>query len=112
MRDEDRIRLRHMLDAANDAVSFARARTRDDLDSDRQLAMALVKCVEILGEAASQVSTEAQEEVAALPWRDMIGMRHRLVHTYYDINLEVLWRTVRDDLPPLVRTLKAVLSEG
>ena len=99
-----------MIDAANDAVSFAHGRTRDDLDSDRQLAMALVKCVEIVGEAASQVSPDAQDEVPGLPWDDIVNMRHRLVHAYYDVHLEILWRTVRDDLPPLIRTLRTVLG--
>jgi uncharacterized protein with HEPN domain len=110
LRDDDRIRLRHMLDAALDATVFTQGRKREDLNLDRQLALALVKCVEIVGEAASQVSSDAKEEVA-LPWRDIIGMRHRLVHAYYDINLEVLWRTVHDDLPPLIHTLKSVLGE-
>jgi len=99
-----------MLDAARDAVAFARSRKREDLDRDRQFALALVKCVEILGEAASQVSAEGQKEVVALPWREMIDMRHRLVHAYYDINLNILWRTVRDDLPPLIQVLEQVIG--
>ena len=106
MRDEDRIRLRHMLDAARDAVTFAQGRTCEDLARDRQFALALVKCVEIIGEAASQVSADGQKEVVALPWREIIDMRHRLVHAYYDINLNILWRTVRDDLPPLIQVLQ------
>ena len=110
MRVEDQIRLRHMLDAARDAVTFAQGRTCEDLARDRQFALALVKCVEILGEAASQVSAEGQKEVVALPWREIIDMRHRLVHAYYDINLKILWRTVRDDLPPLIQVLEQVVG--
>lgn len=107
MRHDDSVRLRHMLDAAQDAISFARGRGRKDLDSDRQLVMALVKCVEIVGEAAGQVSADTQAEIAELPWRDMIDMRHRLVHGYYDINLDILWSTLRQDLPPLIETLRS-----
>jgi len=99
-----------MLDAARDAVTFAQGRTCGDLARDRQFALALVKCVEILGEAASQVSAEGQKEVVALPWREMIDMRHRLVHAYYDINLKILWRTVRDDLPPLIQVLQPLVD--
>jgi uncharacterized protein with HEPN domain len=99
-----------MLDAARDAVTFAQGRTCEDLARDRQFALALVKCVEILGEAASQVSAEGQKEVAALPWREIIDMRHRLVHAYYDINLKILWRTVRDDLPPLIQVLQPLVD--
>ena len=97
-----------MLDAARDAVAFARSRKREDLDRDRQFALALVKCVEIVGEAASQVSAEGQKEVVALPWRDIIDMRHHLVHAYYDINMEILWRTIAKDLPPLIQVLQQV----
>jgi len=110
LRDEDRIRLRHMLDAARDAVAFAQGRKREDLDRDRQFALALVKCVEIIGEAASQVTAEGQKEVAALPWQDIINMRHRLVHAYYDINMEILWRTIIKDLPPLIKALQQAVG--
>jgi uncharacterized protein with HEPN domain len=95
-----------MLEAARDAAAFAQNRKREDLDRDRQFALALVKCVEIVGEAASQVTAEGQKEVAALPWQDIINMRHRLVHAYYDINMEILWRTIAKDLPPLIEVLQ------
>ncbi|MCK4282877.1 MAG: DUF86 domain-containing protein [Candidatus Brocadiae bacterium] len=112
MKNEDRIRLQHMLDAARDALSFAEGRVREDLEADRQLALAVVKCVEIIGEAASQVSPETQGELPELPWPKMVAMRHRLVHTYYDINLDVVWSTLGEDLPPLVETLQVILGRA
>lgn len=110
MRSEDRIRLQHMLDAAREALSFAAGRTREELDGDRKLVLAVVKCVEIIGEAASQVSPEGQSEAPELPWLDMVAMRHRLVHAYYDINLDIVWSTVREDLPRLAGSLSRVLA--
>ena len=112
MRNEDQVRLRHMLDAALDALAFAEGRSRKDLDRDRQLVMAVVKCVEIIGEAASQVSPQAQKEIPGIPWRDIINMRHRLVHAYYDVNLDIVWSTLRQDLPPLVAELQATLGSA
>ena len=109
MRTEDRIRLQHMRDAARDALSFAEGKARGDLDGDRQLVLAVVKCVEIVGEAASKVSNEAQAHLPELPWADIIAMRHRLVHAYYDVNLDIVWRTIRGDLPPLASALDAYL---
>ena len=100
-----------MLDAARDALSFAEGRTRHELDTDRQLVLAVVKCVEIVGEAAAQVSAETQAELPRLPWQDMIDMRHRLVHAYYDINLDIVWSTLQEDLPPLVERLQAILRK-
>ena len=110
MQPKDRIRLRHMLDAAQDAISFAEGRTRKDLDSDRQLVMAVVKCVEIIGEAANQISSETQAEIPSLPWRDIIDMRHRLVHAYYDINPDVVWSTIQHDLPFLLNAIQTIVK--
>jgi uncharacterized protein with HEPN domain len=112
MRKDDAIRLRHMLDAAREALSFARDRTRSDLDRDRMLVLSLVKDIEIIGEAAYQVSPSSREQLPTLPWEDIIGMRHRLVHAYFDINLDILWKTVQEDLPPLIKTLEQALGEG
>ena len=110
MRPEDVIRLRHMLDAALEALEFAKGRSREDLASERMLTMALVKEIEIIGEAAYQLADESKEEIPDIPWLDIIGMRHRLVHAYYDINLMVLWAALQEDLPPLIKSLKKALS--
>ncbi len=111
MRKDDRIRLQHMLDAAREACEFARGACREDLDQDRKLTLALVKAIEIVGEAAYQISDQTRRLLPELPWDDIVGMRHRLVHAYFDINLEILWNTVQKDLPPLVALLEQVLKE-
>ncbi len=105
MRKDDAVRLRHMLDAANEAVGFAKGKSRNALDCDRMLVLSLVKDIEIIGEAAHQVSQVTRGQLQSVPWDDMIGMRHRLVHAYFDINLDILWRTVQDDLPSLIPVL-------
>lgn len=88
--DRITIRLRHMLDAAEEALPFAQGRRREDLDRDRNLVLAPVKEVEIIGEAAYQVSPEGRQQWPDIPWEDLIGMRHRLAHAYVDINLDIL----------------------
>src|SRR5579875_1538295 len=110
MRKDDLVRLRHMLDAAREAVGFVRGLTRAHLDSDRKLALALVKEVEIIGEAAYQISPTTRDQLPTIPWADIIGMRHRLVHAYFDINLDIVWSTVQDDLPPLISLLAEILE--
>ncbi|MCK6622258.1 MAG: DUF86 domain-containing protein [Calditrichaceae bacterium] len=110
MRKDDQVRLRHMLDAAREAVTFVQGRRRADLDTDRMLALSLVKEIEIIGEAANQIAKTTREELPEIPWADIIGMRNRLVHAYFDINLEILWQTVEQDLPPLIRALERVLK--
>ncbi len=109
MKRDDLIRMRHMLDAAREAVGFIRDRSRSDLDHDRQLVWALVKAIEIIGEAAYQLSLDARAEVPNIPWEKIVGMRHRLVHAYFDINLDILWKTVQEGLPPLIVELQQVI---
>jgi uncharacterized protein with HEPN domain len=80
MQKDDRIRLQHMLDAANEALTFIRSRIRADLDNDRMLVLSLIRELEIIGEAASQVSRETRSQASTIPWQDIIGMRNRLIH--------------------------------
>ena len=109
MQKDDDIRLRHMLDAAREAESFIQNKTRKDLNTDRKLALALVKCIEIVGEAASNISKECHKNFPQIPWPDIIGMRNRLIHGYYDINLNILWKTAIEDLPPLIAELEEIV---
>lgn len=109
MLKDDIIRLRHMLDAALEAESFIEGKNRSDLSNDRKLELALVKCVEIIGEAASSVSKETRDNFPQIPWPDIIGMRNRLIHAYFEINLDILWNTLTDDLPPLIDEIKKII---
>ena len=113
MRKHDRVRLRHMLEEAREAMSFAEGRTRAGLDHDRRTVLAIVKAVEIIGEAASKVSAECQKAFPSIPWAEIVAMRNRLVHVYFDIDLDRVWETVADDLPRLIVQLEETLeSEG
>ena len=89
---------------------FAQGRKRADLDSDRMLVLSLVKDIEIIGEAAYQTSEETRRQLTEISWDDIIGMRHRLVHAYFDINLDILWRTAQDDLPQLSAVLEKIVA--
>ena len=109
MQRHDRIRLQHMLDAANEALEFVRDKQRSDLDTDRKLVLSLIKELEIIGEAAGKVSTEMRTQYGAIPWQDISGMRNRLIHAYFDIDLDVVWTTVTTDLPLLKTELEKIL---
>lgn len=109
-RHDDATRLRHMLDSAREALAMAQDRTRADLDSNRMLELALVRLVEIVGEAAVRVSEAQQSRLPMIPWQQVVGMRNRLVHGYAAIDRNVLWDTIHDDLPPLIEKLQAALE--
>jgi len=110
MSPPDRVRLQHMIDAAEVAVRFAGGRTRADLDTDQLLVFGLVRAVEVLGEAASRVSPDARLELPQVPWGLIVGMRNRLVHAYFDVDLTILWDTVTGAIPDLLTQLRAALA--
>ena len=111
MRRDDHIRLRHMLDAAREATLFARDQTRGSLDANRMLTLAIVKALEVLGEAASRVTRETREASPQIPWPNIVSMRNRLIHAYFDINLDIVWKTLTEDLPHLMPEIERVLQE-
>ena len=102
MHKDDTVRLRHMLDAAKEAVSFLHGKQRSVLSSDRKLALSLVRLIEVIGEAACQITKEFQQSDSDIPWSLIVGMRNRLIHAYFDIDLERVWDTVQGDPPPLM----------
>jgi uncharacterized protein with HEPN domain len=106
---EDANRLYHMLEAAREAVAYAH---RQDLETDRPLTHSLVRCLEVVGEAASQVSAGCRRAYPEVAWDDMVGMRNRLIHAYFDVNLNIVWRTVQEELPILVGQLEGMVRSS
>lgn len=103
---DDAVRLRHMLDAATRAATFTKGKQRVDLGRDEILSFALVRLLEIVGEAAKNVSPEYQDAHPTIPWRSLAATRNRLVHAYFDIDLDVVWSIISDSLPPLIGELE------
>jgi uncharacterized protein with HEPN domain len=112
MRAEDRIRIEHMLDATRSVARFIAGRRRGDLDDDEMLRFALVHAIQIIGEAASKVSPEGRQLMPGVPWREAIGIRHRLVHAYFDVDLDVLWKTATEAVPALMKQLESIDFRG
>ncbi len=98
-----------MLDAAKSAQSFIVNRCEDDLHRDLQLLWALVRAIEIIGEAAMKVSTETRNTLPNIPWTQVVAMRNKLIHGYYDVNPRLVWKTMIEDIPPLIEVLVQVL---
>ena len=109
-RHDDKVRLRHMLDHTSEAIAIIATRSREDLKTDRLLELGLVRLVEIIGEAAARITPECRESYPQIPWPQVIAMRNRLVHGYDQVDLNVLWDTIQDDLPPLEAELTRLLE--
>ena len=105
--ESDRIRLKHMVDAISEALSFIEGRTREDLNSNRMLVLALLKELELIGEAASKISDESKQKLQEVPWSILVATRNRLIHGYFDINLDIVWATINQDLRELLQLLRA-----
>ncbi len=112
MQPEDRVRIQHMIGAAESTARFLAGRQRQDLDQDEMLCFALTRAIEIIGEAASRVSHEAQAALPNVPWKEVTGMRNRLAHAYFDIDLDILWRTAREAVPDLLEKLAMLQQTG
>ena len=108
MPPEDRIRIEHMIDAAGSVARFIVNRQRNDIDTDEMLRFALVRDIEIIGEAASKVSADTRNAYSNIPWQPIVGMRNRLVHAYFDIDGDILWVAATQEVPALLPRLQAL----
>ena len=88
---------------------MVRNRVRADLDSDRMLNLALVRLLEVLGEAANRIPAEERAVHTQIPWPQLVGLRNRLIHQYDNVDFDILWQILTKDLPPLVRELERLL---
>ena len=100
-----------MLDHARRAVAAVSGRERADLDSDFILAAALERFIEIIGEAAAKVSPTTHARAAQIPWREIVGMRNRLVHGYATVDHDIIWDVVAGDLTSIIGALEALLAD-
>lgn len=111
-RHDDRVSLEGMLNHSREAAELLGDSGRDGLERDRVMQLALTRLVEIVGEAASRVSPTTQQGSPEIPWRQIIGMRNRLVHGYDVIDFDLLYDTVTNDLPSLIAALQKVLDSA
>ncbi len=107
---DDLVKIGDMLSAMKEIFSFIKEKKRSDLDKDRMLALSLIKEIEIIGEAADQISNTFKEKNDQIPWRDIIDMRNRLIHGYCDIDYDVVWDTITYNLKPLMYLLRRLIS--
>jgi uncharacterized protein with HEPN domain len=110
MNERDETRLRDMLDASRRARAFSMGKTRTDLEKDQfLLGFAIVRAIEIVGEAASQVTPETVASLPEIPWKQIVGMRHRVVHNYNRVDYDIVWDVVTRQIPELIALLEAAL---
>jgi len=107
--DQDQLRLRHMLDAAEKIVAFTRGLSATDFHADEKLQLAVVRLLEIAGEAANGLSEELKDDHPEIPWSQITATRNRLIHGYFDVDLDVVWKIATTDVGALAEGLRAIL---
>jgi len=110
MQSKDRIRVQHILDEAGEAFKYTEGISFDEFVEDGKTVRAVIRSIEVIGEAASKISIEFRKEHPAVPWQKIIGMRNRLIHVYFDIDYNIIWQTVKENLPPLIEQLHSILK--
>lgn len=105
---DDRLRLKHIADFAGLAISFVKDVTREDFNKNEVLQYACIHLLEIIGEAANGLTDETRGRYPGIPWLKMINMRNRLIHGYIDVDMEIVWQTIKEDLPPLIDRVRNI----
>ncbi len=110
-RHDETVRLTHMLDASREAIELTKGKSQVELSDSRVLTLALARLLEIIGEAASRVERDLRERLPDIPWAAAVAMRNRIIHGYESVDVDVVWATVRRDLPELVEKIEGALDK-
>jgi len=103
--------LHDILDAVNDVESFVEGMSFEQFEKDRKTLNAVVRSIEIIGEAAKNIPVDMREKYGKLPWKKMIGMRDKVIHGYFGVEIKTVWNTVKNDLPPLKQLVQKMLRD-
>ena len=99
----------HMLDMAEKGLSISANLSREEYDGNETIRLALTHIIQVVGEAARLIPVEFRDQHPQVPWHEIIGMRHRIVHDYLNVDEDIIWSVVQQDLPPLLKMLKSII---
>ncbi len=109
MKKDDAVYLGHIIDLADKISQRVKGKSRDNFDSNEDLRIVLTHLVQTIGEAARRVSPAFQKDHPEVPWSDIIGMRHRIVHDYMDVDEDIVWDVVTFELPKFIQKIRPLI---
>jgi uncharacterized protein with HEPN domain len=110
-RHDPKVSFLQMRDTVQEALSLSKNKSRNQLEDDRVLNLALTRLLEVVGEAANRVPSDIQERFPHLPWSQIIGLRNRLIHAYDQVDFDILWKIVSEDLPLFLPQLEEIVGK-
>ena len=111
MNKDDSIYIGHMLDLMRKAVGKAQGKSKEAYDRDEDARIVLTHLVQMIGEAANRVPPASRAVHASVPWKQIVGVRHRIVHDYLEVDYDIIWEIVTRDFPPLIPVIASILGE-
>jgi uncharacterized protein with HEPN domain len=102
--------LQDILDSINDIESFILGMGFEEFKGDRKTINAVVRSIEVIGEASKRIPRSLKAKYKGVPWREMAGMRDKLIHEYFGVDVEILWKTAKDDIPPLKQVIQNMMK--
>ena len=111
MQSKDKIRVQHILDEAGEISKYTEDKSFEEFVKDGKTVRAVIRSIEVIGEAASRMSTEFHEAHPEIPWQKIIAMRNRLIHVYFDIDYDIIWQTIKENLPDLTEKLQKIKND-
>ena len=111
MVEDNSTRIKHIFDACKEILEFTKNSSKLQFENDKILAYASVHLIEIIGEAVSSITSELKQKYSTIPWKHIIGMRNRLIHGYFDIDLEIVWQTIKNDIPNLLKEIENIIEQ-
>lgn len=109
--DDDVTRLGHILEAAREAVAYVAEIDRAAFDASRPLQHAVVRCIEIVGEAAARLTPALRDANSQIPWPRIVATRNRIVHAYFDVDMDIIWTTATVELPTLIHQVERIHAQ-
>jgi len=102
--------LQDMLDSISDVDSFTKDMSFEQFKKDRKTVSAVVRSIEVIGEASKRIPETMKAKCAGVPWKLIAGMRDKLIHEYFGVDVEILWKTAKADIPPLEPLIQNMLK--
>jgi len=104
--------LEDMWNAAKEVLEFTKGMSFEEFRRDRKTVNAVIRSLEVLGEAAKKIPENVRAKYPDVPWREIAGMRDKLIHEYHGVDLQIVWKTVQNEIPPLLPILERMATEG